>query len=118
MVRGIVGAVVIQQIDDFMGPQDFKQAGLDPAPIRLVVETKEGKRHVCGFSAAGFLRKEGVDEIFVIRPDFVRMLQRLELNFLTMEMFNVQRDALQEFTFESRPSAQLQPVYYTLYEWQ
>jgi hypothetical protein len=60
------------------------------------------------------MRKEGVDEIFVIRSDFVRMLQRLELNFLNMEMFNVQRDSLQEFSFESRPSAQLQPVYYTL----
>jgi hypothetical protein len=114
-VEAFVSAVVAQQIDDFMGPQDFKQAGLDPAPIKLVVETKEGKRHVCSFSAAGgFMRKDGVDEIFVIRSDFVRMLQRLELNFLTMEMFNIQRDSLQEFSFESRPSAQLQPVYYTL----
>jgi hypothetical protein len=113
-VEAFVSAVVVQQIDDFMGPQDFKQAGLDPAPVRLEVETKEGKRHACGFSAAGFMRKDGVNEIFVIRPDFVRMLQRLELNFLNMEMFNVQRDSLQEFSFESRPSAQLQPVYYTL----
>jgi hypothetical protein len=113
-VEAFVGAVVVQQIDDFMGPQDFKQAGLDPAPIRLVVETKEGKKHACGFSPAGFLRKDGVNEIFVVRPDFVRMLQRLELNFLYMEMFNVPRDHLREVTFESRPSAQLQPVYYTL----
>jgi hypothetical protein len=113
-IEAFVSAIVVQQIDDFMGPQDFKQAGLDPAPIRLVVETKEGKRHACGFSAAGFVRKEGIDEIFVIRPDFVRMLQRLELNFLNMEMFNVPRESLQEFSVESRPSAQLQPVYYTL----
>jgi len=114
-VEAFVSAVVAQQIDDFMGQQDFKQAGLDPAPVKLVVETKEGKRHACSFSASGgFMRKEGVDEIFVIRSDFVRMLQRLELNFLNMEMFNVQRDSLQEFSFESRPSAQLQPVYYTL----
>jgi hypothetical protein len=113
-VDAFVSAVVGQQIDDFMGPQDFKQAGLDPAPTRLVVETREGKRHGCGFSDAGFMRKDDINEIFVIRPDFVRMLRRLELNFLNMEMFNVQRDSLREFSFESRPSAQLQPVYYTL----
>jgi hypothetical protein len=113
-VEAFVSAVVSQTIDDFMGPQDFKQAGLDPAPIRLVVETKEGKKHACGLSPSGFMRKDGVDEIFVIRADFVRMLQRLELNFLNMEMFNIPRDHLREFSFESRPSAQLQPVYYTL----
>ena len=113
-VEAFVGAVVVLQIEDFMGEQDFAQAGLDPAPVRLVVETKEGKKHVCGFSPAGFLRKEGVNEIFVVRADVIRMLQRLELNFLYMEMFNVPRDHLREFTFESRPSAQLQPVYYSL----
>jgi hypothetical protein len=113
-VEAFVSAVVVQQIDDFMGAQDFKQAGLDPAPVRLVVETKEGKKHSCGFNLAGFMRKEGIDEIFVIRPDFVRMLRRLELNLLNMEMFNIPRDSLREFCFESRPNAQLQPVYYTL----
>ena len=113
-VEAFISAVVVQQITDFHGKQDFKQSGLDPAPIRVVIETREGKRHVSGFTLSGFLRKEGVDEIFEVRPDFVRMLQRLELNFLNMEMFNIPRADLREFSFESRPSAQLQPVYYTL----
>jgi hypothetical protein len=113
-VEAFVSAVVQQQIDDFLGQQDFKQAGLEPAPIRLVVETKEGKKHVCGFSPSGFFRKEGVDEIFLVRADFVRMLQRLELNFVTMEIFNIPRADLNEVRFESRASAQLQPIYYTL----
>jgi len=115
-VEAFVGAVVIQQILGFLGPQDFKLVGLDPAPVQLVVTTKEGKRHVCGFSSAatGYLRKEGVDEIFEVRPDFVRMLQRLELNFINMEMFNVPRADLREFSFEGKATDQLQPVYYAM----
>lgn len=113
-VEAFISAVVQQQIIEFYGTQDFKQVGLAAPPIRLVVETKEGKRHVLGFTPAGLLRREGVDEIFGVRDDFVRMLQRLELNFLNFELFNVQRDSLQEFTFESRASAQLQPIYYSL----
>jgi len=115
-VEAFVGAVVIQQIIGFLGPQDFKMVGLDPAPVRLVVTTKEGKRHVCGFASAaqGYLRKEGVDEIFEVRPDFVRMLQRLELNFINMEMFNIPRADLREFGFEGKATDQLQPVYYTM----
>jgi hypothetical protein len=115
-VEAFVGAVVIQQIVGFLGKQDFKLAGLDPAPVQLVVTTKEGKRHVCGFSsgAQGYLRKEGVDEIFEVKPDFVRMLQRLELNFINMEMFNIPRADLREFSFEGKATDQLQPVYYTM----
>jgi hypothetical protein len=115
-VEAFVGAVVIQNVIGFLGPQDFKMAGLDPAPVQLVVTTKEGKRHVCGFfeSAQGYMRKEGVDEIFEVRPDFVRMLQRLELNFINMEVFNIPRADLREFTFEARASAQLQPIYYSM----
>jgi len=55
-----------------------------------------------------------VDEIFEVRPDFVRMLQRLELNFINMELFNIPRADLREFVFESRPDAQLQPIYYSM----
>lgn len=113
-LEAFVSAVVQQQIVDFYGAQDFKQSGLDPAPVRLTVETKEGKQHVLGFTPAGLMRREGVDEIFLVRDDFVRMLQRLELNFLNFELFNVPRDSLTEFSFESKASAELQPVYYTL----
>lgn len=115
-LEAFVAAVVTQEITGFLGAQDFKLAGLDPAPIKLTVETKEGKKHVCGFSAAaaqGFLRKEGVDEIFEVRPELVRLLQKLELNFVSLEMFNVPRDAIRSIAFDSKTS-DLQPVYYKL----
>jgi hypothetical protein len=113
-LEAFVAAVVPQQVLQFLGSQDFKQAGLDPAPVRLLIETKEGKKHQCWFSLAGYLRKEGIDEIFEVRPELVKMLQRLELNFLNMEMFNVPRDGLRAFSFESRVSEQLQPVLYRM----
>jgi hypothetical protein len=115
-VEAFVGAVVVQQITGFLGKQDFKLAGLDPAPIQLVVTTKEGKRHVLGFSSGsqGYMRREAVDEIFEVKPDFVRMLQRLELNFINMEMFNIPRADLREFSFDGKATDQLQPVYYTM----
>jgi hypothetical protein len=115
-VEAFVGAVVTQTVIGFLGAQDFKMAGLDPAPIQLVVTTKEGKRHVCGFFAAaqGYLRKEGVGEIFEVRADFVRMLQRLELNLINMEMFNIPRADVRQFTFEARATDQLQPIYYSM----
>jgi hypothetical protein len=115
-LEAFVSGVVSQQVTGFMGAQDFKLVDLDPAPVRLTIETKEGKKHVCGFSASaqGYLRKEGVNEIFEVRPELVKMLQRLELNFMTLEMFNVQRQDLREFSFESKVSDQLQPVYYKL----
>jgi hypothetical protein len=62
----------------------------------------------------GVLRKEGVEEIFVIPQKLVGDLRRLELNFLHPEMFNVPRDRLREFTFESRVSDTLQPVAYRM----
>jgi hypothetical protein len=116
-LEAFVAAVVSQNVTGFLGAQDFKLAGLDPAPIRLSVVTKEGKTHLCGFSVAaqGYLRKEGVNEIFEVRPDFVRMLQRLELNFISMEMFNVPRADLRGFSFEGRFSGEL-PVFYALKE--
>lgn len=116
-VEAFVGAVVVQNVTGFLGPQDFKLVGLDPAPVTVAITTKEGKRHACGFNAtdaAGYMRKEGVDEIFEVRPDFVRMLKRLELNFINMEMFNIPRSSLRAFSFEARPTAQLQPVFYAL----
>ena len=115
-VEAFVGAVIVQQATGFLGAQDFKLAGLEPPPVQVTVTTREGKRHSCGFFAAaqGYMRKEGIDEIFEVRPDFVRMLQRLELNFINMEVFNIPRADLREFSFESRPDEQLQPIYYTL----
>jgi hypothetical protein len=114
-LEAFVGAVMVQSVTGFLGAQDFKLAGLEPPPVRLTVVTKEGKIHNCGFSVAaqGYLRKDGVNEIFEVRPDFVRMLQRLELNFINPEMFNIPRDHLREFGFEGRFSGDL-PVSYAL----
>jgi len=113
-LEAFVAAIVVQEITGFLGTQDPKLAGLDPAPVRMEIVTKEGKKHVCGFSlsAQGFLRKEGVDEIFEVRPELVKMLQRLELNFVSMEMFNVPRVAIREIAFERNISAELKPVNY------
>lgn len=113
-LEAFVPAVVSQQVENFLGAQDFKQAGLDPGQIRLMVETREGKKHTCWFSAAGYLRREGVEEVFQVRPEFVKLLLRLELNFLNMEMFNIPRQSLRGISFESRVSAELQPIYYRL----
>jgi len=115
-LEAFVAAIVVQEITGFLGPQDPKLAGLDPAPVRLEIETKEGKKHVCGFSlsAQGFLRKEGINEIFEVRPELVKMLQRLELNFVSMEMFNVPRAGIREIAFERNVSKDLKPVNYRL----
>ncbi len=116
-LEAFVSAVLGYEITWFLGAQDFKLAGLEPPPVKLTVVTKEGKVHACGFSATdahAFLRKEGVDEIFEVPPTLVRMLRRLELNFVSMDMFNVPRDGIRSITFESRVSGQLQPIYFKL----
>ncbi|HEV3026633.1 MAG TPA: DUF4340 domain-containing protein, partial [Planctomycetota bacterium] len=87
------------------------------APVTLKVTTKEGKDHVCGFFASkaqGFLRKDGVNEIFEVRPELVRMLQKLELNFISLDMFTIPRDSIRTIQFDLRVSAELKPVYYRL----
>ncbi|RPH39942.1 MAG: DUF4340 domain-containing protein, partial [Planctomycetota bacterium] len=114
-LEAFVGAVIVQNVVGFLGAQDFKLAGLETPSIRLTVVTKENKSHICGFSVAaqGYLRKDGVNEIFEVRPEYVRMLQRLELNFINPEMFNVPRDHLREVGFEGRFSGDL-PVSYSL----
>ncbi len=69
-VEAFVTAVLSQQIVSFLGAQDFKYVGLDPAPIQLRIETRQGKKHEYGFSGTskGFMRKEGIEEIFEVRP--------------------------------------------------
>lgn len=116
-LEAFVTSVVGQEITGFLGPQDFKLAGLEPAPVQVTVLTKEGKPHVCGFAASdshGFLRKEGVNEIFEVSPSLVRMLRRLELNFVSMEMFNVPRDSIHSISFKAGVNDELKPVYYKL----
>jgi hypothetical protein len=115
-LEAFVAAIVVQEITGFLGAQDPKLAGLDPAPLRMEILTKEGKKHLCWFSlsAQGFLLKDGVDEIFEVRPELVKMLQRLELNFVSMEMFSVPRASIREIAFDRNISSDLKPVNYRL----
>ena len=105
-----------QRIQDFLGAQDFKLAGLEPPAATLRIETQDGKIHVThfGLRTEGYMRREGVDEVFQVRPEYVRRLLLLELNVLHEEMFNVPREKLREFAFEARAGALLRPVYYRL----
>lgn len=116
-LEAFVAAIVTQEIAGFLGAQDFKMAGLDPGPVKLSVTTKEEKTHLCWFSgskAQGFLRKDGVNEIFEVRPELVRLLERLELNFVSLEMFSVPRDSIHSVSFDAKVSSELQPVSYKL----
>jgi hypothetical protein len=108
--------VLVQKVQDFLGAQDYKLARLDPADVVVTVDAADGrsqKMHF-GLGADGFARKEGVAEVFTVKPELVRMLQRLELNFLNPEVFNVPRDSLREFSFESREPGRLEPLFYRL----
>lgn len=112
-VEVFVADILIQQITDFLGAQDPKLAGLDPPAATVTVETRDGRTHVLyfGLTTEGYFRREGVDEIFQVKPQMVRRLKDLELNFLHREIFNVPRASLREFAFESKG---LPPVYYRL----
>ncbi len=108
--------IMTQRIQDWLGAQDFKLVRLEPADVTLTAATVDGKTLKYGFGAGsdGYLRKEGVAEVFVVRPELVKILQRLELNFLHPEVFNVPRDGLREFAFESRDAGRLEPLFYRL----
>jgi hypothetical protein len=105
-----------QRIQDFLGPQDLALAGLEPPAVTLRVETQDGRVHTSHFGLRneGYLRREGADEVFQVRPEYVRRLLLLELNVLHEEMFNVPREKLREFAFEAKPGALIRPVYYRL----
>jgi len=105
---GFVGSLVGLRIRDFLGPQDFKTARLDPADVVLTLETRDGRKHVCHFSGE-FMRREGLDEVFTVQPEMVAIMGRLELNFLHPEVFNIPRDSIREFTFEAKSEL----IYYT-----
>jgi hypothetical protein len=111
-----VANLLVQRIQDFLGPQDSRLARLDPADATTVLTTKDGRtyRHHFGLGVDGFARKEGVDEVFTVRPELVKILRRLELNFLHPEIFNVPRDAIREFSFESKDPGRLEPLFYRL----
>jgi len=51
-LEAFVSAVVIQDVHRFPGRQTFKIANLDPGPVKLTLETKEGKKHLCWFLVA------------------------------------------------------------------
>jgi hypothetical protein len=108
-----VGSIVALNIDEFLGDQDLKMVKLDPAELTLSIETRDGKSHVCHFTDQ-FMCREGLKEVFSVEPNMVGIMKNMELNFMHPEIFNVPRESLQEFTFESRPGSLLKPIYYTI----
>ncbi len=119
-VEPFVDNVLAQKVTDFFGRQpDLKLYRLDPPDVSLAVETKDGLRHVFHLglnpeTVDGYLRKEGVDEVFSVRGEFVKLLKRMELNFRDAEMFSVPREKLTGFRFEARDRTRLEPVYYAV----
>jgi len=108
-----VGAIVALKIDEFLGDQDLKSSRLDPGELTLSIVTRDGKSHVCHFTDQ-FMCREGSSEVFAVERNMVGIMKNMELNFMHPEIFNVPRESLAEFTFESRPGTLLQPIYYTM----
>ena len=107
-----VGAVVNMKIEEFLGEQDLKTARLDPGELTLSIETRDGKAHVCRFTDQ-FMCREGLREVFSVDPNMVGIMKNMELNFMHPEIYNVRRESLREFTFESRGGGEV-PVSYTM----
>ncbi len=104
-----------QRIAEFLGAQVYP--GLDPPPLTVAAETKDGGWTVLHFALAAnsaFMRRESVPELFVVRPEYVRMLRNLELNFLHKEVFNVPRESLRGFEVEFKKGPTLEAVRYRL----
>lgn len=107
------------RITGFLGPQpDLKLFDLDPPSATARMESKDGRSHVVHFGMMGadpgYMRREGLGEIFTVKPELVRLLRRLELNFRSFEVYAVRKEDLTGFSFEWRPAAGLEPVYYVL----
>jgi hypothetical protein len=95
------------RVTAFLGPQEYP--GLEPPPLTVAAETRDGGWTVLHFALApnaAFMRREGVPELHEVRPEYVRMLRNLELNFLHKEVFNVPRESLRgiEVEFKRGPT--------------
>lgn len=117
-VERFVEMILSQRIRDFMGSQpDLKLFRLDPADAVLTAVEKSEAKHVWHWGLVGedgYLRREGRDEIYKVRGDFVRTLLRLELNYRHPKVFDVPRDSLREFGFELKTREQLGRTYYKM----
>jgi hypothetical protein len=117
-VEPFVASFLYQRVTDFPGVlEDLKSLRLDPPDATVEVELKDGKTLGFRFGAtsnAAYLKRDGIDEIFRVQPDLVRLLRRVELSLLHEEIYNVPITALREFTFESKVKNALEPVYYSL----
>jgi hypothetical protein len=103
------GVPLSLRIADFLGAQDPKTARLDPAAVTVKIETYSDQTHVIHLTDQ-FMRREGLNEVFEVQPaEMAQVLRRLDLNFLNKEIFNVPRDSIRGFTFESRAGL----VYYS-----
>jgi hypothetical protein len=107
LVEPWVSMLVQQTVADFLGVQeDLKVMRLDPADVTVRAELRDGRKAWFAFGApsdaSAYLRKEGIEELFAVKPDLVRSLQRLELAFLHEEIFNVPREKIRAYSFEER----------------
>jgi hypothetical protein len=113
-----VASFLFQRVTDFPGAlDDLKALRLDPPDAIVEAELKDGKKLGFRFGAtsnAAYLKRDGIDEIFRVQPDLVRLLRRVELSLLHEEIYNVPITAIREFTFEAKVKNALEPVYYTL----
>jgi hypothetical protein len=102
-----VSTVLLQRVADFLGEQeDLKAMRLDPPDLVVKATLRDGRTARFSFGAAagsdGYLRKDGIKELFAVKGDLVRLLQGLELGLLHEEIFNVPRDKIRAYAFEAR----------------
>ncbi len=114
-----VANVLIHRITGFLGEQpDLKLFNLEPPELTVAVRGKDGPAHVLHFGMKGedpgYMKREGLGEIFTVRPELVKLLRKLELNLRAFEMYNVPRESLREFRFEARKGEGVEPVSYAL----
>jgi hypothetical protein len=117
-VERFVNNVFVHKIVDFLGEQsDLKLFDLDPPGVTMKIAMKDGRVHLLHFGlkgeGPGYLKREGRAEVFEVKPELVKRLRGLELNFRVFEMYNVSRESLREFRFEWKEGT-LEPVYYIL----
>ena len=117
-IEPFVGTFLFQRITDFPGVlEDLKALRLEPPDAVVEAELKDGRRRTLRFgltSNAAYMKRDGVDEVFMVQPDLVKLLRRVELSLLHEEIYNVPITAIREIAFEAKVKNALEPVYYTL----
>jgi hypothetical protein len=118
LMERFINNVFIHRIVDFLGEQpDLKLFDLDPPGVVLKLATKDGGTRLYRFGmkgqGPGYLRREDRTEVFEVKPELIRRLRGMDLNFRDTEMYNVSRESLREVRFEWKDGT-LEPIYYAL----